>query len=121
MAKYVRGQTGNPHGRMDTSKPFTEALNVALARTDADGKKMLYRLAEKLVRCAVEDGAGWAFAQIADRLEGKPRERIDHNINDHRDLADYSDAELTQLLRDRAPVAPPPIAATPRAEGEALN
>jgi hypothetical protein len=102
-------------------KVFTEALSVSVNRIDADGKKVLYKLADRLVRAALEDGAGWAFAQIADRLEGKPTERIDHNIKDFRGLAEYSDAELTELLRERAPVAPPPIAATPRAEGEALN
>jgi hypothetical protein len=101
-------------------KIFTEALHMSVHRLDADGKKVLYRLADKLVRCALEDGAGWAFSQIADRLEGKPTERHEHNINDHRDLGEYSDAELTELLRTRAPVAPP-ITLEPRAEGEALN
>jgi hypothetical protein len=110
---------GRPIG-VANDKPFTEALKVALQRTDADGKKAIYRLADKLVSCAL-DGAGWAFKEIADRIEGKPREQIDHTIKDFRGLAEYSDAELTELLRDRAPPAPPPIAATPRAEGEALN
>jgi hypothetical protein len=118
MAKYVRGQTGNPHGRMDTNKPFTEALKVALGRTDAEGKKLLYKLADKLVRAAIEDGQGWAFQQIVDRLEGKAKEHIEIK-KDYRDLAEYTDAELTALLRDRVQLVP--ISAAPRPDGETLN
>jgi hypothetical protein len=88
-------------------------------RTDKDGKKALYRLADKLVACALEDGQGWAFAQIADRLEGKAAQQITHNINDLREISEYSDAELTAMLKER--VILKPIDETPRQDGEALN
>jgi hypothetical protein len=118
VTTWVKGQSGNLRGRPDTIKPFTDALKVALARTDADGKKLLYKLADQLVKAAIEDKQGWAFQQIADRIDGKVKEQIEIK-KDYRDLAEYSDAELTALLRDRV-LQLKPITAE-RADGETLN
>jgi hypothetical protein len=113
----VKKKPGRPPG-VANDKPFTDALKIALARTGQDGKRALNRLAEKLIRCALDDGAGWAFSQIADRIEGKVKEQIEIK-KDYRDLAEYSDAELTALLRDRV-LQLKPISAE-RPDGETLN
>jgi hypothetical protein len=63
-------------------------------------------LAEKLVECAIEDKQGWAFQQIADRLEGKPVQVVDATVDDNRTLHQFSDAELTAILRRRVGVVP---------------
>jgi hypothetical protein len=49
---------------------------------------------------------GWAFQQIADRLEGKPVQVVDATVNDHRTVHEFSDAELTAILRRRVGVVP---------------
>ena len=58
------------------------------------------------MRCALDDGAGWAFNMIADRLEGKAAQQFDHNVIDNREISEYSDAELTAILRRRVGVVP---------------
>jgi hypothetical protein len=71
---FKKGISGNPGGRSG-EKIFTDALRLELNRVDPQDKdkpKKINRLAEKLVKCALDDGAGWAFGMIADRLEGKP-------------------------------------------------
>ena len=54
-----------------------------------------------LVERAIEDRQAWAFNLIADRLEGKAAQQIDHNVIDNREISEYSDAELTAILRRR--------------------
>ena len=76
-------------------------------------------LAAKLVECALVDKQGWAFQQIADRLEGKAAQQVDVNVVDNREIAEFSDAELTAMLKER--VIHAPIDDKPRAEGETLN
>ena len=67
-----------------------------------DSSCKINRLAEKLVECAIEDKQGWAFQQIADRLEGKPVQVVDATVDDNRaDLREYTDAELTAMLRGK--------------------
>jgi hypothetical protein len=47
----------------------------------------------------------WAFQQIADRLEGKPSQIV--GTTDDRDNIDqFTDAELTAILRQRLKVVP---------------
>jgi hypothetical protein len=43
---------------------------------------------------------------IADRLEGKAAQQIDHNVIDNRTLDQFSDAEMTAILRRRVGVVP---------------
>ena len=57
------------------------------------------------MRCAL-DGEGWAFNMIAARLEGKAAQQIDHNVVDNREISEYSDAELSAILRRRVGVVP---------------
>jgi hypothetical protein len=43
---------------------------------------------------------------IADRLEGKAAQQIDHNVVDNREISEFSDAELSAILRRRVGVLP---------------
>jgi hypothetical protein len=119
---FKKGISGNPGGR-SREKIFTDALRLELNRTDPndkDKRKKINRLAEKLVECAIEDKQAWAFQQIADRLEGKPVQVVDSTIDDHRTLHQFSDAELSAILRRRVGVVAVE-SDEQRPEGEALN
>ena len=105
---FKKGISGNPGGRSG-EKVFTDALRLELNRIDPNDKekrKKVNRLAEKLVECAIEDKQGWAFNLIADRLEGKAAQQIDYNVIDNREISEYSDAELSAILRRRIGVVP---------------
>ena len=43
---------------------------------------------------------------LPDRLEGKAAQQIDHNVIDNREISEYSDAELSAILRRRVGVVP---------------
>ena len=119
---FKKGISGNPGGR-SREKIFTDALRLELNRIDPNDKekrKKINRLAEKLVECAIEDKQGWAFQQIADRLEGKPVQVVDATVDDRNDINQFSDAELTVLLRERLKVVPLQ-SNEERPEGEPLN
>jgi Family of unknown function (DUF5681) len=104
---FKKGISGNPGGRSG-EKIFTDALRLELNRVDPndkDKRKKVNILAEKLLECAIEDKQAWAFQQIADRLEGKPVQVVDATVDDHRTLDQFSDAELTAILRRRVGLA----------------
>jgi hypothetical protein len=104
---FKKGISGNPGGRSG-DKIFTDALRLELNRVDPqdkDKRKKINRLAEKLVECAIEDKQAWAFQQIADRLEGKPVQLVDATVDDNRSIDQFSDAELSAILRGRVGVA----------------
>lgn len=54
------------------SKDFESALRRALNRNDGS----LNRIADKLIQKA-EDGESWAVAEVANRLDGKPKQTLD--------------------------------------------
>jgi len=120
---FKKGISGNPGGRSG-EKIFADALRLELNRIDPSDKekrKKVNKLAEKLVRCAL-DGEGWAFNMIADRLEGKAVQPVEYSGTDDRDVKELTDAELTALIR-RSQLEIVPVEATDeeRPEGEALN
>jgi hypothetical protein len=74
---FEKGNRANPGGR-PKEKAFADAVRVAVNRVDeadAEKRKKLMLLADKLVECALK-GEGWAMQQIADRLDGKPAQAI---------------------------------------------
>jgi hypothetical protein len=118
---FKKGISGNPGGK-SREKIFTDALRLELNRVDPNDKekrKKVNKLAEKLVECAIEDKQSWAFQQIADRLEGKPVQVVDATVEDHRTLHEFSDAELTAILRRRVGVLP--VESDEQRQGGALN
>jgi hypothetical protein len=121
-ARFI-GISGNPGGK-SREKIFTDALRLELNRIDPNDKekrKKVNKLAEKLVECAIEDKQSWAFQQIADRLEGKPVQVVDATVDDHRTVHEFSDAELTAILRRRVGVVAVESDEEQRPEGAALN
>jgi hypothetical protein len=98
---WKKGQSGNPSGgNFSKEKVFADALRMVAHETDEpSGKKKIRRIAERLVECAL-NGEGWAIAQVADRLDGKPAQESTVNINDKRDATDWTRAELVAILDD---------------------
>jgi hypothetical protein len=68
-------------------------------------RRKINALAEKLVSCALA-GEGWAFKEFGDRLEGKAVQPIEHSGEDNRTIMQFSDDELTAILRRRVGVVP---------------
>lgn len=69
-------------GRPPKEKSFANMLNIALKQTDgkaADGtpNTKLRQIATKLVEKAIE-GEGWAIKEVADRVDGKPMQSVEH-------------------------------------------
>jgi hypothetical protein len=74
----VAGNTvGRPKGAW-SEKRFREALQAAVTEEGAGGQKRLRNIAEKLV-AAAEDGDIAAIREVADRLDGKPAQAIEHS------------------------------------------
>jgi hypothetical protein len=120
---FKKGISGNPGGKSG-EKIFTEALRVELKRVDPKDKQKRQKLnvlAEKLVECAIKDKQAWAFQQIADRLEGKPMQPVEHREDDRTDISQFTEAELTEILRTRLKDMPPVEQPKTNAAGETLN
>ncbi len=64
---WVKGQSGNPHGRPRTGRAFAEAL-----RAVGDENGNLEEVARKVWELA-RTGDMRAIALIAERLDGRPR------------------------------------------------
>lgn len=60
--------TGNKNSAK--GKPWTAALRLALSRKDDDGVRALNRVADALIKAAIE-GDLQAIREIGDRIEGK--------------------------------------------------
>jgi len=73
-------------GRPPKEKSFYNALSVALNQAngvDGDGQRVtkLRAIAEKLVTAA-EAGESWAIKEVADRIDGKPMQAVEHSGED---------------------------------------
>src|SRR6185437_5981923 len=95
---FQKGKSGNPGGQ-NREKVFAEALRIAVNRTTDDGRKKLLFIADKLVSEAIA-GEGWAIAQIADRLDGKPAQESMVTVDDKRDATDWTSSELDAIIND---------------------
>jgi hypothetical protein len=101
-------------GRPPKEKSFYNALSVALreARTvGVDGQKVpnLRIIADKLVEAAMA-GESWAIREVADRIDGKPVQAIDHSGHIDTNLSQATDAELEAIALAR-----------PQHEGKTIN
>lgn len=73
-------------GRPPKEKSFYNALSVALNQVngvDEAGQRVtkLRAIAEKLV-IAAEAGESWAIKEVADRIDGKPMQAVEHSGED---------------------------------------
>ena len=99
MAKRGRPiGTKNSKDRRLTDKPFAEALRLEILDAGTDNKR-LRRIAAALIRKA-EEGDLQAIQQVADRLDGKPAQEQNVNVNDKRDAFDWSRAEIERRLAE---------------------
>jgi hypothetical protein len=96
---WKRGESGNPGGKSPDRAIVTDQLRLVVNEIDpATGIRKARVLATKLVDFAMA-GESWAFAQVMDRLEGKPIQET--NVNVTRRLADeLTDDELAQRIAD---------------------
>jgi hypothetical protein len=65
-------------GRPPKEKSFANMLNIALTAKGATGETKLREVAEVLVSKALE-GEPWAVNMVADRVDGKPLQAIEHS------------------------------------------
>lgn len=73
-----------------SDKPSKDALRLAVNRKQWDEnrneeRKRLNIIADKICEEAIK-GEGWAIKEIFDRLDGKPRQQIDHAGEDGRPI-----------------------------------
>lgn len=78
------GQPGNDNAVR--AKRWREAITRALARKAGSVDQGLDNIAEKLVLLAM-DGDPWAIDHMADRLDGKPRQELEHGAADGQPFA----------------------------------
>ena len=118
---FIKGISGNPGGK-SKYKIYSDALRVEVNRIDPNdpNRRKINALAEKLVSCALA-GEGWAFKEISDRLEGRPMQPVEHSIDQRTDIEQFTDAELTALLRERVQIVPIETTDEERPDDAALN
>jgi hypothetical protein len=114
MSQFKKGQSGNPGGR-PKSKPFTDALRIAVLEADGDTTK-LRRIAAKLTEMAIS-GDIQAIREIFDRLEGKAHQSVE--LNDNRsELSDEErSARIIELLERRGAIGAAGAPGEGQAEG----
>jgi Family of unknown function (DUF5681) len=76
------GESGNLKGAPPKSRRFSVILDRAIEQDDA---KRLRQGIEKLLD-KVSEGEAWALQMLADRLEGKPRQAMEHSGPDGEDI-----------------------------------
>ncbi len=91
---------GNANSGKRAEAKFYNALDMAL-KDHKDGPDVrLRKIANNLVKAA-EESEQWAIKEVADRLDGKPSQTTDLNLNDNRSLAEYTREELYSILDSR--------------------
>jgi hypothetical protein len=77
---FQKGQSGNPNGRPADGTSWAAVLEKIGGETIVSGKETLTKkeaVARKLWGEAAK-GEAWAINALMDRLDGKPRQAIDH-------------------------------------------
>jgi CO/xanthine dehydrogenase FAD-binding subunit len=96
---FRKGFSGNPTGARP-HKAFADALRIVAMELDKTKKRNKLRaIADRVVECAVA-GEPWAVKEVADRLDGKPAQEQVLAVDTRRDLNEYSDAELMEMIAD---------------------
>jgi hypothetical protein len=120
---FKKGISGNPGGRTGglREKYITDQFRIIGKRTDARSKKTGFaKLAEKIFSYAL-DGEAWAAQMVLDRVEGKVPQPVAHAQETKNDISQFSEAELTELLRQRMKDMPPVEQPKTTSNGETLN
>lgn len=91
----VKGRSGTNKGK---EKPWADALRLAAMANDAEGIRKLRRIAEKCVDAAMA-GDMQAMKEVGDRLDGRPAQEATVTFDDRRDLMEFTDQELIEILK----------------------
>lgn len=78
---FEKGQSGNANGRPVSKKAFADMLRIAINEAAAEGGTKLRQVATALVDKAVS-GDVPAIREIADRLDGKVAQQLNHANED---------------------------------------
>lgn len=74
---------------------------VAIKRTDAEGRTVLAKIAQKVVEAAME-GDMQAIKEIGDRIDGKAPQSLDVTTHNERAIEDLTDSELAAFIARRS-------------------
>lgn len=75
---WKKGQSGNPGGR-GTEKAFADAIRAAVNVEDPKTRRRkLLAIADTVADAAIS-GESWAVNIVADRLDGKPAQAMEHS------------------------------------------
>jgi hypothetical protein len=99
LRPWPKGTSGNPGGR-PRNKPITEELERQLLQEGPSGKTWAAAIVEAMLRRASK-GDVRAFAELADRLEGKTAQPVQMDMNAHFNLAERLE-EARRSVRDEA-------------------
>ena len=80
MAKFVKGQSGNPEGRPPGIKNFTTKVKEALEKI-AEGKDYTYEEAfiKSILKKAIVDGDTGTQRLVWNYLDGMPKQQVEHS------------------------------------------
>lgn len=104
--KFKPGQSGNPNGRPKGARSLSTILREMLEEeidVNIDGVKSRKQFQEVIIRKLLKkanDGDIRAIVEVFDRVEGKPKQEVDHKatIQDQRiDESKLTDDELRIL------------------------
>lgn len=103
LKPFKPGQSGNPAGR-PKSITLSEAFRRQLSQPmpdDPEGRTFAEVIAERMC-VAASNGDVSAAREIADRVEGKPRQSVnlDMNVNDWRQMAQAHGLNEQDVLRE---------------------
>lgn len=76
MAKFKKGQSGNPKGRPKGTTTINSVLKKIGSETVTDSTMDKLEVIMRKVFDSAVKGESWAVHFIADRLEGKPQQQI---------------------------------------------
>jgi len=93
---FQKGQSGNPGGRRKDAS-FVDTLIMRLKELEGDNTRGLRKIAEELIMSA-EGGDLQAIKEVADRLDGKPKQTLDANVSDARLSQAELDARIIELF-----------------------
>lgn len=111
---FQPGQSGNPKGNPKRAKLFSQALLVALKRTDEDNVEAIQRIADRMVKHAMtsEQFDVACVKEIADRVEGKvPQAIVGDNDADPVNIIQRIERLIVDPANTNSAGVPPALAA----------
>jgi hypothetical protein len=100
LKPWPKGVSGNPGGR-PKKRLISDELERLLQQEapDASGKTCAAALAEVLLQQALK-GDLRAIAEVANRVEGKPLQAVDLDVNSPEDIETLTDEELEKRIAE---------------------